>query len=238
MKTFLQCTLLAAAVLSLVSCREKVIVGTVTDEQGQGIADAVVRIESTQYETRTGPDGKYQLDYVPGEVKLVTLKEGYEPLELTLSIPEKQHYEAPQAQLLREDNPMKQKQTVSDMRNLGTALFSWLTDQVGAAAAGQKMNDVDVEHDYVPTSLAELEELLVPQYAPGIPEEDGWGHDYDFYLNARNPLARQVMAIRSPGRDGTFSSGPYRVEGFTPEDYDEDIVWVDGFFVRWPERGK
>ncbi|HEY8022444.1 MAG TPA: prepilin-type N-terminal cleavage/methylation domain-containing protein, partial [Thermoanaerobaculia bacterium] len=29
----------------------------------------------------------------------------------------------------------KQKRTVADMRNAGTALFSWLTDQVGAAAA-------------------------------------------------------------------------------------------------------
>src|SRR5947199_354546 len=30
----------------------------------------------------------------------------------------------------------KQKRTVADMRNTGTAMFSWLTDQVGAAAAG------------------------------------------------------------------------------------------------------
>ena len=30
-----------------------------------------------------------------------------------------------------------QKQTVADIRNTGTAMFSWLTDQIGAAAAGQ-----------------------------------------------------------------------------------------------------
>src|SRR5215207_7575505 len=30
----------------------------------------------------------------------------------------------------------KQKRTVADVRNTGTAMFSWLTDQVGAAAAG------------------------------------------------------------------------------------------------------
>src|SRR5690348_5906197 len=30
----------------------------------------------------------------------------------------------------------KQKRTVADIRNAGTAMFSWLTDQVGAAAAG------------------------------------------------------------------------------------------------------
>src|SRR5262245_46350922 len=30
-----------------------------------------------------------------------------------------------------------QRRTVADLRNVGTAMFSWLTDQVGAAAAGQ-----------------------------------------------------------------------------------------------------
>ncbi len=30
----------------------------------------------------------------------------------------------------------KQKRTVGDMRDVGAAWFSWLTDQIGAAAAG------------------------------------------------------------------------------------------------------
>ena len=30
----------------------------------------------------------------------------------------------------------KQKRTVADMRITGTAMFSWLSDEVGAAAAG------------------------------------------------------------------------------------------------------
>ena len=30
----------------------------------------------------------------------------------------------------------KQKRTIADMRIVGTSMFSWLTDQVGAAAAG------------------------------------------------------------------------------------------------------
>ena len=36
----------------------------------------------------------------------------------------------------------KQKRTVADVRNTGTAMFSWLTDQVGAAAAGASASDV------------------------------------------------------------------------------------------------
>ena len=38
----------------------------------------------------------------------------------------------------------KQKRTVADMRNTGTAMFSWLTDQVGAAAAGAAATEVDL----------------------------------------------------------------------------------------------
>src|SRR5258705_8114200 len=37
----------------------------------------------------------------------------------------------------------KQKRTVADMRNIGTAMFSWLTDQVGAASAGGTV-DLDI----------------------------------------------------------------------------------------------
>jgi len=46
------------------------------------------------------------------------------------------------------------------------------------------------------------------------------------------------MAIRSAGSDKTFSSDIYKVGGFAPVDSSQDIVWMDGFFVRWPEKGK
>jgi len=46
------------------------------------------------------------------------------------------------------------------------------------------------------------------------------------------------MMIRSPGRDGVFSAADYDVSSFTPSDFDQDIVWADGFFIRWPEKSK
>lgn len=133
-----------------------------------------------------------------------------------------------------------QKRTVADIRNVGTAMFSWLTDQVGAAAAGQSQSEpggkrIDLGQ-YKRISHAELEKLLVPRYLQSIPEVDGWGHPYEIYLNVDNVLAPQVMSIRSPGRDGIYSAVNYTVSGFTPENFDEDIVWADGFFVRWPQR--
>jgi hypothetical protein len=119
-------------------------------------------------------------------------------------------------------------------------MFSWLTDQVGAGAAGQSQTEKSRPRGemgkYTRISPSELEKLLVPQYLQSIPKEDGWGHPYEFYLNTKNVTAPQVMSIRSPGRDGRFESEDYSTGGFDPDRFDEDIVWVDGFFVRWPQK--
>jgi len=131
-----------------------------------------------------------------------------------------------------------QKRTVADIRNTGTAMFSWLTDQVGAAAAGQsqtEIGDIDLD-DYPVLSRDEVQSILLPQYMQTVPERDGWGNPYEYYLNVENPLAVHVMGIRSPGRDGRFSADSYTVTSFDPSEFDEDIVWADGFFVRWPQK--
>lgn len=129
----------------------------------------------------------------------------------------------------------KQKRTVADMRNTGTAMFSWLTDQVGAAAAGQGATDVDLSL-YTTRTTAEVEAVLVPQYLQSIPVKDGWKNEYEYYLETEKVLKRTVMAIRSAGRDAAFTGTTYSVTGFDPTDYDQDIVWADGFFVRWPQK--
>ena len=134
-----------------------------------------------------------------------------------------------------------QKKTVADIRVLGTAMFRWMTDQVGAGAAGQSQTQhvgegVDLL-EYSTISHAELETILVPQYLQTVPELDGWGHPYELYLNVKNVTGPQVMGIRSPGRDGQFSDSRYSVGPFPQDQFDEDIVWVDGFFARWPQKG-
>jgi hypothetical protein len=158
----------------------------------------------------------------------------------------------------------KQKQTVADMRKLGTALFSWLVDQVnttagqqaqGTTPAGPKTHRVptagqqpkgeapgaqpekifDVESSPL-VSRQDLEDFLIPKYLEEIPEVDGWGSPYEVRLNTDDLMGKTVMSIRSPGRDGHYSSDAYTVAGFDPTDYDQDLVWADGFFVRWPQR--
>jgi len=152
----------------------------------------------------------------------------------------------------------KQKQTIADIRNLGTALFSWLTDQVEATVAEQEAekqqngtkseppprgNEEDTKtktlniQDNPVVSRDDLEEFLVPKYIAAIPETDAWGNSYEVRLNTDNLMAKTVMSIRSPGRKGYYAGDEYKVEGFDPTDFDQDIVWIDGFFARWPQEG-
>lgn len=103
----------------------------------------------------------------------------------------------------------------------------------------QSKSPVDMKN-FVRISYEDLNKVLHPSntfYIEDIPEKDGWGHPYEFYMNRQNPLAEQVLAIRSPGRDGKYqSSTAYQLHSFSPDNFDEDIVWADGFFVQWPEK--
>lgn len=125
----------------------------------------------------------------------------------------------------------KQKRTVADARNVGTAMMSWLTDQVGAAAAGASY-DLSGVPSQSPSSLAAV---LSPQYIQRVPDEDGWKAQFAYGLNLDNFTA-EVMYVASGGRDLSppalnGDSGP-----FDPTLYDEDIVWADGYFLRWPQK--
>ncbi len=129
----------------------------------------------------------------------------------------------------------KQKRTVADMRITGTAIFSWLSDQVGAAAAGATATSIDLT-DYKVITRTDLETLLVPAYIERVSELDGWKNPFQYYLDPINVQSTHVMLIGSGGRDNSALSGQYTVAGFDPTDYDQDILWADGFFVRWPGK--
>jgi prepilin-type N-terminal cleavage/methylation domain-containing protein len=131
----------------------------------------------------------------------------------------------------------KQKKTMADQRLVGTAMMAWLTDQASAAAAGATSTQVDVaNYQSGELSGVELGDELVPQYAQQIPSLDGWKTEYGYYLKLDDPRSRQVMLVRSGGRDATFAGDVYTPGSFEPTDYDQDLVWADGFFVRWPQK--
>lgn len=134
----------------------------------------------------------------------------------------------------------EQKQTIVDIRNVGTAMFSWYRDQLKAhpKPEAKKEEPTPPAPDFgrLPAiSREDLAKLLVPKYIPSIPAADGWGHPYEFYLNTTDLDAQVIMGLRSAGRDGKFSGSAYTVDSFSPTDEDQDIVWMDGYFVRWPQ---
>lgn len=137
------------------------------------------------------------------------------------------------------DDKAAQKRTVADLRNVGTAMMSWLTDQdieADEQSPAEKKESPRADlTKYSQLSREELEKILVPQYLQSLPETDGWGHPYEYYLDAASPGVSHVLAIRSAGRDGKFAATDYEVGPYPPDDFDEDIVWMDGYFVRWPQ---
>jgi prepilin-type N-terminal cleavage/methylation domain-containing protein len=130
----------------------------------------------------------------------------------------------------------KQKRTMGDIRITGLAMFSWVTDQSAAAAAGANATVVDLANYGTVMAVSDLTTVLIPQYIQSVPVLDGWRSPYQYYLRTDNPHATQVMAIRSFGRDRTPDAAKYTVTGFDPTDYDRDIVWADGYMVRWPAK--
>jgi len=130
----------------------------------------------------------------------------------------------------------KQKRTMGDMKVIGVAMFSWITDQSAAAAAGAASTSVDLTQYGTQLAASDLTTVLVSQYIQSIPTIDGWQSKYQYYLRTDNPHAAQVMAIRSLGRDKTAEGDVYTITAFDPTDYDRDIVWADGFFARYPQK--
>ena len=137
----------------------------------------------------------------------------------------------------------EQRQTIQDIRSVGTEMFHWYKDQVAPrrspeahesaeqAAESQSQTLADIP----PISREELAKLLVPKYIPAIPENDGWGHPYEFRLNTQDPNAIRVMALRSAGQDGQYTGDTYQIAGFPDTEQAQDIAWIDGYFVHWPE---
>jgi prepilin-type N-terminal cleavage/methylation domain-containing protein len=139
----------------------------------------------------------------------------------------------------------KQKRTVADMRNVGTSWMSWLTDQVGAASAGAGKTYNAASHAEV--DYATVYEYLHPNdtffYMQEIPQLDGWKYPFGYGLNP-NLLDSNVLIICSGGRDGSLGSDPsancagivHNVAPFVATDYNQDIIWADGYFVKWPDQ--
>jgi prepilin-type N-terminal cleavage/methylation domain-containing protein len=133
----------------------------------------------------------------------------------------------------------KQKRTMSDVRSTGTAWMSWLTDQVGAASAGAQKKYQSAQNSIGYTTLYSY---LRPSdtffYMQNLPNQDGWKNDLKFGQGT-NVLFSNYMGIYAACRDASFSvavaPGAITIYAFLATDYDQDIIWADGYFIRWPD---
>ena len=129
----------------------------------------------------------------------------------------------------------KQKRTMADSRNIGNSMMAWLTDQASAAAAGAS-GTFDLA-DW--TGISDPDQIaaqLVPTYIQEVPKLDGWRQDFHFRMDVTNPESERLFVIASGGRDASTPAGTYTVGSFEPTDYDQDIIWADGLFLRWPQK--
>ena len=129
--------------------------------------------------------------------------------------------------------------TIDDVRAVGTAMWHWYKDQMASHPAKPHAKSAEpTTADFTPIpaiSREDLAKILVPKYIAAIPEKDGWGNSYEFRLNAQNLDADGIMAVRSPGKDGSFSGTSYQIGAFPTADKGQDITWIDGYFARWPD---
>ena len=133
----------------------------------------------------------------------------------------------------------KQKRTVADIRNIGTAWMSWVTDQVSAGAAGQTVQTLVWGTDLLALDAEVVAALLEGDdtqfYLQKLPRDDGWGGLYEFGGDLANLVSSaHAIGIRSCGRDADCPVDTYTNGVFPSTQYDQDIVWSDGYFVRVP----
>lgn len=145
------------------------------------------------------------------------------------------------------------ERTLAAMRDLGAAWLTWLVDTLTVEDFSRSEWLEEPEGWVAPRVVASgyydlgklpvrftadeleevLRELLPAERVDGLVWEDGWGRPFELFFSGY-VLAPQVMAIRSAGRDGEPSGTIYGI-GPVAADPEQDIVWADGFYIRYPE---
>ena len=104
----------------------------------------------------------------------------------------------------------KQKRTMADMRSIGTAIESY---------------SVDFSH-YPQGNLGAITPVLEPIYIKKMPALDGWRNA--FQADCVSDTGYTLESFAKGGADNTDVSGQ-------TDEFTDDIVFVDGQFVSWPE---
>lgn len=134
----------------------------------------------------------------------------------------------------------KQRRTMAELKQVGTAWMSWLTDQEGSVSSGaaRTFNASVLEE----LTYEEVYAYLHPSndffYIQDLPKKDAWGSQLSFWMNPNLGSDVQIM-LCAAARDDVFDtcngSGTMTAGPFFSTDFDRDIVWADGSLVTWPD---
>jgi len=117
----------------------------------------------------------------------------------------------------------RQKRTMADMRTIATAWEARATDVNAYNAAG-------ITFPAATTSIASLS-YLSPTYIKQLPVYDGWSSNF------LQGSTTSSYAIKSTGADKTDETASLTsaASAQTTGNFDCDIIYSDGTFVRYPE---
>lgn len=122
--------------------------------------------------------------------------------------------------LLNAINRGRQKRTMADIRNIGTAIESYSVDfnQYPRVGTGQ--------------ARATLLPYLEPTYVRRIPSVDGWNGEIYVIGDA---TAGREYTLWSAARNKNPTIGLLVAGGGPTTGFDDDIIFSSGSFVQWPE---
>ena len=126
----------------------------------------------------------------------------------------------------------KQKRTMGDMRSAGTAAEAYAVDfnHYPAAAGYTLPSGLSVPPSTTfGQATSGLNAAVVPTYIRVLPLVDGW---QSFFYYSTGSSNQQHYIIQSAGKDGSLQSSP--TYGGTTN-FNDDIIFVDGQFVQFPE---
>lgn len=119
----------------------------------------------------------------------------------------------------------KQKTTMGDMRTVGAAIESYITDNYMAPGGGAI------------SSIVGLQSFLVPFHSKIIPLKDAWGNDFQYQSGAVGSGTQDYYSLISYGRRSTagvitINNNRYAVTEMSH--FDNDICYSNGNFTYGP----
>ena len=120
--------------------------------------------------------------------------------------------------LLNAINRGRQKRTMADMRTIATGIEQY-----------------EVDNNFYPkvgSGITTVATFLEPTYVKKIPRVDGWNQTFVFRGDATNGNDYTIMSY---GKNHVAGPNTTYAEGTKTTNFNDDIVYMDGHFVQWPE---